>query len=70
MAVRIAQALNIKVEELYQINCRRISMKNVVLEEVKKEFIISKEEFKKYFNERKIIFKDEYIEFLKNKNNT
>lgn len=38
---------------------------NEVLNEVKKELIISKEDFKNYFYERKIITKQEYKEYLK-----
>lgn len=45
-------------------------MKDVVLDEVREELMISKEDFKEYFNERKIIYKGEYIDFLKNKNHT
>ena len=42
-------------------------MKGVVLNEVMKKLIISKEDFKNYFNERKIINKMEYYEFLNSK---
>lgn len=44
--------------------------KDVVLDEEMKKLIISKEDFKKYFDERKIICKKEYEEYLKQKNNT
>ena len=44
--------------------------KDVVLDEKMKKSIISKEDFKKYFKERKIICKKEYEEYLKQKNNT
>lgn len=43
-------------------------MEDVVLNEVKREYVISKEDFKNYFNERKIISKSEYISYLENKN--
>lgn len=42
--------------------------KDVVFNEVMKELIISKEDFKNYFNGRKIINKKEYQEYLKTKN--
>lgn len=42
--------------------------KDVVLNEIKKELIISKEDFKDYFNERRIITKQEYREYLESKN--
>lgn len=38
--------------------------KDVVLDEIMKELIISKEDFKDYFNERRIITKQEYREYL------
>lgn len=40
--------------------------KDVVLNEAK-DRIISIDDFKKYFNERKIISKEEYIEYIKTK---
>lgn len=40
----------------------------VVLNKTMKEFIISKEDFKNYFNGRSIINKNEYQEYLKLKN--
>lgn len=43
-------------------------MKDVVENEVMKELIITKEDFKNCFYERKIITKQEYKEYLKNKN--
>nr|DAD94828.1 MAG TPA: hypothetical protein [Siphoviridae sp. ctiJI15] len=43
-------------------------MEDVVENEVMKELIISKEDFKNCFYERKIITKQEYKEYLKNKN--
>ena len=42
-------------------------MEDVVENEVMKELIISKEDFKNCFYERKIITKQEYKEYLKNK---
>lgn len=44
--------------------------KNVVLDVEMKELIINKEDFKKFFNERKIINQKEYKQYLKQKNNT
>ena len=44
--------------------------KDVVLDVEMKELIISKEDFKRFFNERKIINKKEYKQYLKQKNNT
>lgn len=41
--------------------------KEVVLDEEMKKLIISKEDFKKYFDERKFICKKEYEEYLKQK---
>ena len=41
-------------------------MKNVILDEAK-DRIISTDDFKKYFNERRIISKEEYIEYVKTK---
>ncbi|MCI8411288.1 MAG: hypothetical protein HFJ40_02350 [Clostridia bacterium] len=41
--------------------------RNAILNEIKTELIISKEDFRNYFNERKIIHKEEYIAYLKNK---
>lgn len=43
-------------------------MKDVVLDEVKEKYMISKEDFKNYFCKRKIIEKKEYITYLKRKN--
>lgn len=40
---------------------------NVILNEVMKELIISKEDFEKYFNSRKIISKEEYKIYLQKK---
>lgn len=45
-------------------------MKDVVLDEVVKELIITKEDFKSYFDERNIISRKEYEKYLKRKNNT
>lgn len=42
--------------------------KDIVSKETMEEFIISKEDFKNYFNERSIISKNEYQEYLKIKN--
>ena len=41
-------------------------MKDVVLKEIMKELIISKDDFKVYFQGRRIINKSEYITYLKN----
>lgn len=41
--------------------------KDVLLNEEMEKLIISKEDFRKYFNERKIICKNEYEEYLKQK---
>jgi len=42
--------------------------KDILSKETMKEFIISKEDFKNYFNERSIISKNEYQGYLKIKN--
>ena len=39
-------------------------MRDVVLNEIKKELIISKNDFKNYFNSRKIISKEEYKKYI------
>ena len=44
-------------------------MRDVVVNEVMKKLIISKEDFKKYFDERKIITKKDYSLYLKKKQN-
>ncbi len=41
---------------------------DIILNRKMKELIISKEGFENYFNERKIISRNEYKEYLKNKN--
>ena len=44
-------------------------MNNVISNESIKKLIITKEEYKKYFNEKKIISQEEYRIYLKEKNN-
>ena len=39
-------------------------MKDVVLNEVKKDDIISREDFEKYFNKKQIVNKQKYQEYL------
>lgn len=43
-------------------------MKDVVLNRVMKELIISKEDFRNYFNEKKVINSNEYEKYFKCKN--
>lgn len=45
-------------------------IKDIILDEEMKKLIISKDDFKKLFNERRMINKKEYEQYLKQKNNT
>ena len=43
-------------------------IKDIILDEEMKKLIISKDDFKKLFNERRMINKKEYEQYLKQKN--
>ncbi len=43
-------------------------MKDLISNKTMKEIIITKRELQKYFDNKKIIKKSEYVEYLKNKN--
>ena len=56
------------VLEKLKSNDEEIFINEVVLDKIMKEFIISKQDFKNYFNGRCIINKNEYQEYLELKN--
>ena len=42
-------------------------MRDVILNEIKKDLIISKSDFKEYFNSKKVITKQEYVNYIRAK---